>query len=138
MTQQPSTTLEGLRLALTEFDAKHPRPLIGATSGLIQTLVLEEGRWGSYWDKGAFLNLYADEPCVYCFFDQYGELIYIGRAKVLGHRFGAHFSKNGLGVTHAKSLALIPVPPECWFEILAIEAYLIEKLRPLHNKRIFA
>ena len=135
MNQQLSPTLEHLREALAEFDLKHKRPVISDTSSLIQTLVLEEGKWGSYWDKGALLNIYADEPCVYCFFDQSGLLIYIGQTKILGNRFGVHFSKDGLGVTHTKSLALIPIPRECWFEILAIEAYLIEKLRPLHNKR---
>jgi hypothetical protein len=132
---QASVTLEDLRQALIEFDQNHPRPVIGHTVNLLQILVLEEGKYGSYWDKGAFLNIYADEPCVYMFFDQIGQLIYIGQTKVLGNRFGKHFSKEGLGMTHAKSLALLPLPRECWFEILAIEAYLIERLRPLHNKR---
>ncbi len=135
MTQQASITLNDLHQALSEFDATHPRPIMGDTASRIQPLILEDGKWGSYWDHGALLKTYAEEACVYAFFDQADQLIYIGQTKVLGNRFGAHFSKDGIGITHTKSLALIPVPRECWFEILAIEAYLIEKLRPVHNKR---
>ncbi|MBV1776361.1 GIY-YIG nuclease family protein [Burkholderiaceae bacterium DAT-1] len=71
---------------------------------------------------------------MYVFFDHKGQLLYIGQSKILGKRFGAHFSQGGLTKINAGAVAFLPVPRECWFEILAIEAYLIERLQPPFNK----
>lgn len=129
-----STGIDSLLSALDEFDQNHKRPSMAELTSLLKTLTLEDGRWPSYWADGGLLRQYADEPCVYVFFGHGGEILYIGQTKVLGTRFGVHFSKGGLAKGRAGSIAFVPVPRECWFEILAIEAYLIDKLRPPYNK----
>jgi len=126
--------IDSLRKSLAEFDSKHKRPLMADLTSLLEVLTLEEGMWPSYWTNGGLLRRYADEPCVYVFFDHSGEMLYIGQTKCLGNRFGAHLSKGGLGKEKAGSIAFIPVPRECWFEILAIEGYLIDKLILHKNK----
>lgn len=128
------TGIELLRSALTEFDFNHKRPSMEKLNLLLQTLTLEEGLWPSYWADGGLLRKYASEPCVYAFFGHNGEILYIGQTKILGKRFGAHFSEGGLANGTTGSIAFIPVPKESWFEILAIEAYLIDSLRPPLNR----
>lgn len=107
---------------------------MGNLTDLLVTLELENGMWPSYWSDDGILRKYAEEPCVYTFFDHEGKILYIGQTQCLGKRFGWHFSKNRIGKEQTGAIAFIPVPRNCWFEILAIEAYLIDKLQPPANK----
>jgi excinuclease UvrABC nuclease subunit len=93
-----------------------------------------ESNWATLWAEGGLLRAYANEPCVYFFFNQEGELLYIGKAEVLGFRMGSHFQgKNSKWREVAKTIGILPVPRDSWFEILAIEAYLIGLLKPSGN-----
>lgn len=125
--------INSLRAALIEFDQFHKRTALGDLAQRLQTLAIERAEWSAYWSEGGLLRRYTDGPCVYFFFDKFGELYYIGQTKILGNRFGAHFSSGGLG-NEAASVAFLPIEKEYWFEILSIEAYLIEKLQPKSNK----
>lgn len=75
-------------------------------------------------------------PGVYQFRDKDGEVIYVGKAKVLPNRVGSYFSqklepKTARMVSQAATLSYIPVESE--FDALLLEAKLVKKYRPKYN-----
>ncbi len=50
-------------------------------------------------DPGQILPLIPDKPGVYQFLDNYGNIIYVGKAKNLKKRVSSYFSKNQSGKT---------------------------------------
>jgi hypothetical protein len=76
---------------------------------------------------------------VYFVYAENGELIYIGKANVLGNRFYTYFGAGSECVykeswgTPPRYIRAVAVPIDMPFEALALEAYLISKLKPKHN-----
>ncbi|MCL1115574.1 GIY-YIG nuclease family protein [Shewanella basaltis] len=120
--------------AITVFDLNFKRPGIDCLKECFSSIDITEQNWASLWAEGGYLRELTNEPCVYFFFDGVGELKYIGKAEVLGYRFGAHFSKGSKWSGLIKTIGILAVPKESWFEIVAIEAYLIDFLKPSENK----
>jgi hypothetical protein len=120
--------------AIKDFDNNFKRPSIDCLETCFSSTDVTEQKWASLWAEDGFLRKLTDEPCVYFFFNGVGELIYIGKAEVLGYRFGSHFSKGSKWSGVIKTIGILAVPRESWFEIVAIEAYLIELLKPSENK----
>ncbi len=110
------------------------RPSIDSLEKYFSSTDISKENWASLWAEAGFFRELANEPCVYFFFNDMGEVIYIGKAEVLGYRLGAHFSKGSKWTGVVKTIGVLAVPRESWFEILAIEAYLIELLKPVENK----
>ncbi|WP_404390381.1 GIY-YIG nuclease family protein [Pseudoalteromonas phenolica] len=120
--------------AIKDFDLKFKRPRIDALEKCFSSVDVSEENWPRLWADGGFFWKRANEACVYFFFNEAGNLIYIGKAEVLGYRFSAHFSKGSKWIRVVKTVGVLAVPRDSWFEILAIEAYLIEQLQPSENK----
>ena len=123
--------------ALIEFDRVFKRPQIDKLPERLTYFPIKSeppNNWASHWAPGGVLRTHADAPCVYFFFDELEALQYIGKADVLGHGMCQHHEEKGGRWRHvAKWMAVLPIPQESWFEIAAIEAYLIKKLSPPRN-----
>ena len=119
--------------AIKEFDNKFKRPGIECLVSCFHSTPVSDDNWASLWADRGLLRTYTDEPCVYFFFNENEELQYIGKAEVLGYRMGSHFAKDSKWRDIVKKVGVLPVPRKSWFEILAIEAYLIDLLQPPEN-----
>jgi len=128
-------TLSDLQDALAYFNQSFPRPRVSdLLSRLTPVKFTYEQDWPQLWSDGGVLRKYADDACVYFFFNDTEGLLYIGSTRILGNRFFQHFDvKDAKWKDRTSSLAILPLPKESWFEILAIEAYLIQQLKPPHN-----
>ena len=124
--------LDDFRQVLAQFDTQHPRPHFSVAEFFL-SLENVHHDWPKLWQDEGLLRKHAEDACVYFMFDRDWTLQYIGQTTCLGRRFGKHFAKDGHGQS-CVHLGLIPVPEDSWFEILAIEAFLIKELRPLKNK----
>lgn len=126
-----------VRDALRLFESKWPRPgLPDALEALyeVQDNVDIPSNWKLAWADGGILRKHAESPCVYFFFDSGGKLLYVGQTRILGKRMASHFDvKNSRWKGRVASIGLLPIPTECWFEILAIEAFMIQELSPPEN-----
>jgi hypothetical protein len=129
------TNLYSVIKKLEEFDGNFRRPGFGDISDVFRSIDLKNADWADLWSANGELRVVADSACVYIFFDQNDELLYVGRADIFGNRIGGHFQrKNSRWRGEVARIGVIPVPPESWFEIYAIEAYLIRELQPKGNK----
>lgn len=78
-----------------------------------------------------------DNPGIYKFINQNGQIIYVGKAKSLKKRVASYFSKRNLGpktnlmVSQINKMKIIKVFSE--FEALLLEAELIKKYQPFFN-----
>lgn len=127
--------IEDVRTELTFLDKNFPRPGIQDLTSKLKDLEYSYyDDWPKHWEKDGFLRKYAETHCVYFFFDEHKNLLYIGATKTLGHRFYKHFdSGNAKWRDLVYSLAILPIPEPNWFELHAIEAFLIYKLQPPKN-----
>ncbi|PHI37478.1 hypothetical protein CBQ28_08905 [Pseudoalteromonas sp. GCY] len=125
--------VESVKEAIAEFDTKFKRPGIDSLVECFQSTTVTQSNWSSLWADKGLLRTYTDEPCVYFFFNNKEELQYIGKAEILGYRMSKHFAKNSKWYDEVKTIGILPVPRDSWFEIVAIEAYLIDLLRPPAN-----
>jgi hypothetical protein len=130
------TTIKELQETLENFDQSFPRPgVANLPSRLKQVKFTYEQGWPELWSDGGVLRAYAEDPCVYFFFNEEEELMYIGSTRNLGKRFKQHFDVKGAKwKDQTRNLAILPLKNDSWFEILAIEAYLIQELNPPQNK----
>jgi hypothetical protein len=95
------------------------------------------GKWPEVWPNTA-------SPGVYLIFDGGLNLLYVGKAQnQLGYRLSAHFQGGKTAPAcriveqwsqRPAYVATVPFPESSWFEALALEGYLIEKLDPPDNK----
>jgi hypothetical protein len=100
--------------------------------------------WARLWAEDGELQKHSRKAGVYSFFDTDKNLLYVGSARVIGHRLYQHFHVPGspplrplpewVEQEKVQYVAILDVPDVCWFEALAIEAYLIEALSPPRNK----
>jgi hypothetical protein len=129
------TTKDDLQAALATFHKHYPRP--GVPDLLSRLKFVEfnyERDWSRLWSENGVLHLHANDPCVYFFFAGNGDLLYVGSTRALGNRFSQHFDvKDAKWKDRTKSLAILPIPKENWFEVRAIEGYLIQQLAPPEN-----
>lgn len=79
---------------------------------------------------------------IYLFIDENDEVIYIGETTHFGNRFGSYFANNDGKCSIKNSwnsapLSVIPikVPQESTFERLALEEFLIKKVKTTDNKK---
>jgi excinuclease ABC subunit C len=84
----------------------------------------------------AILSLLPDKPGVYQFIDNYGNILYVGKAKNLKKRVTSYFSKNQSGKTilllkRASDISHIVVENES--DALLLENNLIKKHQPRYN-----
>ena len=98
--------------AINDFDIKFKRPGIDSLEKCFSSTDVSEKKWASLWAEGGFLRKLTHEPCVYFFFNDVGDLIYIGKAEVLGYRFGTHFSKGSKWTGVIKTIGILAVPRE--------------------------
>ncbi len=128
-------TLSELKEALAHFHQSFPRPGVPDLLSRLTTISFDyEQDWSRLWLDDGVLRKHADDPCVYFFFNDTEGLMYIGSTWTLGKRFYQHFDvENAKYKNCTSSLAILALPEENWFETQAIEAYLIEKLKPPHN-----
>lgn len=123
-----------VKAAIKDFDEKFKRPKIESLIQCFHATEVTENNWADLWAEGGLFRVYADAPCVYFFFDKDEDLRYIGKAEIFGTRMGSHFHGEGSKWRgRAKTIGILPVPKESWFEILAVEAYLIRALQPPEN-----
>lgn len=127
---------ENVIKAVETFDRAYKRPAIDDLPSKLTYVIFENSaEWERLWSDGGALRMHAEDPCVYFFFDDNKELLYIGKADILGKRFYQHFSQtNAEWNGKVNNLAILPLPKESWFETFAIEAYLIRELKPPCNK----
>jgi len=126
--------LSEVTTALVTFNRDYPRPGIGALSVSEPFFVIRD------FQKGNFPT--ARAAGVYLIFDHDENLLYVGLARGLGRRLGAHFGwnadrsggmiKNPI-FKDAWSVRTIALPPGHRFEAAAVEAYLIAQLAPPVN-----
>ncbi|HET8637795.1 MAG TPA: GIY-YIG nuclease family protein [Acidobacteriaceae bacterium] len=128
-------TLKDVSNSVVTFEQSFPRPGVPDLSARLTSFqFVYEQDWPRLWAEGGTLRKFAEDPCVYFFFDEEESLMYIGSARVLGNRFFQHFdAKHAVWKRRTRGLAILPLPKDSWFEIRAIEAYLIQKLDPSHN-----
>jgi hypothetical protein len=127
--------------AISIFNQLFPRPGINLVNNLSSLCNLKDPeQWKNPWPNSS-------APGVYFIFDDQIDLLYVGLATDnIGKRLSAHIpgsstkelkqpewvKKLDKEVGYVASLWL---PEDMWFEGLAIEAYLIRKLRPPENKK---
>jgi len=79
-------------------------------------------------------------PGVYRFYDKTGELLYVGKAKVLKNRISSYFLGRDTRPTVVQMLKLIDkievVETDSEIEAVILEAELIRKLIPKYNIRL--
>tara|TARA_R110000868_G_scaffold217433_3_gene467524 strand:- start:488 stop:889 length:402 start_codon:yes stop_codon:yes gene_type:complete len=128
-------TLDSVRNEITIFDTKFKRPGIDNLANLFEYIDLSKKTWAEFWAINGELKKHAEFACVYLLFDESKSLQYIGKADAFGKRMFQHFDvTNAKWKKIATGIGVIPIPSEHWFEISAIEAYLIKTLKPAHNK----
>lgn len=129
--------ISDLRQALDEFNAKFPRPNMGA-------LELK----GPYDIGTDFCNPYPNAylPGIYVIFHRNGSILRIGKAScnsTITSRLSGYFKWGALdsegthkhpGYEEARILYTIGVPKDRAFEAPAVEEYLIGRLNPPYNK----
>ena len=125
--------LENVKTTIAEFDSKFKRPGIDCLVSCFHSTPVNKSNWSQLWATHGLLRTYTDEPCVYFFFDQEENLQYIGKAEILGYRFGSHFSSGSKWREDVHTIGILVIPRKSWFEIVAIEAYLIDLLKPPYN-----
>jgi excinuclease ABC subunit C len=84
----------------------------------------------------SILSLIPDNPGVYQFFDSYGVVIYVGKAKNLKKRLTSYFSKNQSGKTIAllrKTYDIRHIVVDNESDALLLENNLIKKHQPRYN-----
>ena len=87
-------------------------------------------------DHKSILPLLPDKPGVYEFFDSFGNLIYVGKAKSLKKRVASYFTRNVSGKTAVmikRSEKLQHIIVESETDALLLENNLIKKHQPRYN-----
>ena len=140
--------LDNLRRDLVNYHRKYRHPdLAELKSSDLYALFPEEAEklaticWDQQWPN-------SDHAGVYLIFNKNGELLYVGKARVLGHRLASTFEypqprgeSKACEIVPAWSppgpayIATVAVPDESKFEAASLEEYLIDKLNPSENVR---
>lgn len=141
--EKVAPTYAEVQQAILAFHEKWRRPGIeDLPSRLSPVRFKDQVEWARLWAEDGELHKHSSKAGVYFFFDTDQHLLYIGSARVLGNRLYQHFHVPGsprmlpewVEKEKMQYVAILDVPDVCWFEALAIEAYLIEELSPPRNK----
>lgn len=129
-------TIENIRKIVDLYcqQVRHPK-LPSYQWGELYSLYPEENTYG--WPQEWPNN---KRSGVYFVFDVNRELLYVGKADVIGRRLSDYFKGRTIcKVVHSGWLKqphyilTIAMPADTWFEHLSLEAYLIQELRPINN-----
>ena len=140
-------SLEDLRSKLAEFNQKYPRPSMDKDPPHVS----EAFRLPEDWEQDRdYPEEAAGKPGIYLFFAENDRLEYIGKASArnnLGTRLGDYLSgkrvapkwrpgvlAKGFG-PHITSIRFIVLEASRYFEVPAIEEYLIRELQPPLNRQ---
>jgi excinuclease ABC subunit C len=87
-------------------------------------------------DPKSFISFLPDKPGIYQFFDNSGNIIYVGKAKNLKKRVTSYFSKNQTGKTNAllkRTVQIRHLVVDNESDALFLENNLIKKHQPRYN-----
>lgn len=140
--------LKELEAALTKYRKYRHPGLAELERSDLYALLPEEGEplatkcWDEVWP-------HSNRAGVYLIFTKNGELLYVGKASVIGHRLSSYFqylhprgTGNACEIIHSWSepgpmyIATVAVPDDSKFEAASLEEYLIKELRPSDNVRM--
>jgi hypothetical protein len=140
--------LERLYSALDKYESKYRHPDLEKLkrSGLY-ALFPEQGKplaamhWDQQWP-------HSDHAGVYLIFSKKGELFYVGKASLIGHRLSCYFQyaqprgeSDACRIVHhwkepgPMYVVTVAVPDDSQFEACSLEEYLIKELNPSDNVR---